>query len=71
MQPLAFSIEDTARELSVGRTTIFSLVKSGQLGRVKVGKRTLIPAAEVRAFLERRIEGGVNGHEQSDSTTGR
>ena len=44
----------TAREMTgLGNTKIFELLGSGQLKRVKVGRRTLITTESIRALIER------------------
>lgn len=55
--PIAYRIEDAARALGVGRTTIYRLIRDGKLRIVKVGKRSLITASELQSFLS---EGGTN-----------
>lgn len=53
MEPLAVTVA-TARELTgLGNTKIFELLASGQLYRVKVGRRTLITTKSIRALIER------------------
>ena len=43
-----------ARQLTgLGNTKIFELLASGQLKRVKVGRRTLITTESIRALIER------------------
>ncbi len=49
----AYSISDFCELVSLGRSKVFEELKTGRLGKVKVGRRTLIPAAEVMAWLER------------------
>lgn len=51
-EPLAYSIADACRVSSIGRTRLYSLIKEGKLDARKVGKRTLIPAASLRALIE-------------------
>ncbi len=51
MEPLAFSINDTAKTLSLGRTSIYALIREGRLETIKLGRRTLIKAASVRRLL--------------------
>lgn len=48
---LAYSIKEACEASSLGRTTLFSHIKSGRLPTVKVGGRTLIPAAALHALL--------------------
>ncbi len=51
--PVSYSVEDAAGALGIGRTFAFQLIKEGKLKAVKCGRRTLIPVAEVKAFLSR------------------
>lgn len=51
------SIEDAARILSVGRTTIFALIKEGHLHSVKIKNRTLLATSELESFAARLQEG--------------
>lgn len=52
LEPLAYSITDACRVSSIGRTRIYSLIKEGKLQVRKIGKRSLIPAASLRALIE-------------------
>ncbi|NBW77157.1 MAG: DNA-binding protein [Sphingomonadaceae bacterium] len=52
LQPLAYSVADAIRVSSIGKTRLYSLIKEGRLEARKVGKRTLIPAASLRALIE-------------------
>ena len=49
---IALGVEDAARVLGVGKVTIFRLLKEGQLRRVKIGRRTLIPTTDIAALAE-------------------
>ena len=49
---LALSVEEVADRLGCGRTTVFALLKAGNLASVKVGRLTRVPLASVTAFLE-------------------
>lgn len=51
MEPLALSINDTAKTLSLGRTSIYALIRQGRLETIKLGRRTLIKSASVRRLL--------------------
>ena len=55
LEPLAYSINEACQVSSLGRTRIYDLIKQGRLNTRKIGRRTLIPAASLRAL----IEGGV------------
>lgn len=51
-EPLAYSVADACRVSSLGKTQIYALIGAGRLESRKVGKRTLIPAASLRALIE-------------------
>ncbi len=51
MEPLALSINDTAKTLSLGRTSIYALIREGRLETIKIGRRTLIRSASVRRIM--------------------
>lgn len=51
---LAYSIEEAAVALGIGRTLLYKLIKAGEIRVVKVGDRTLLPVREVEAFLLRQ-----------------
>lgn len=48
------SVDEVVKATSIGRTTIFSLLKSGDLKAVKVGKRTFVRPADLNEFVEER-----------------
>lgn len=50
--PVAYSLADACRALSIGRTSLHRLIKEGRIETRKVGSRTLIPAASLRALVE-------------------
>jgi len=50
LEPL-LSIDDVARLLRVSESSVYRLVRSGELARVKVGGRTLFEPRAVRAFI--------------------
>ena len=50
--PIAYSVADACRVSSLGRTRLYQLIGEGRLEVRKVGKRTLIPAASLRALIE-------------------
>ena len=51
MQPITISINDAAKALGLGRTSIYVLIRQGRLDTVKFGRRTLIKMASIRQML--------------------
>ena len=51
MEPLAVSINDTAKVLGLGRTSIYAMIGDGRLEAFKLGRRTLIKAESIRRLV--------------------
>jgi excisionase family DNA binding protein len=62
---LAYSIQEACGLLSIGRTTLYALIGQGDLAVLKIGRRTLIPAKSLNAFVQ-GIEGQSRGCTGSD-----
>lgn len=52
MEIITCPIIDTARALGVGRTKIYELINEGKLKTVKIGRRTLVKTASIRALVD-------------------
>ncbi len=52
MEPIATSINEAAKALSLGRTSIYALIREGRLEAVKLGRRTLIRVDSIRRLLD-------------------
>jgi excisionase family DNA binding protein len=50
------SADELARELGVGRTTAYSLLWSGTIPSMKVGRLRKVRRSDVDAFIEARLE---------------
>lgn len=50
---LMHPIRKTERLLGVKRSTVSSLLRSGELVRVKVGRKTLVLDSSIHEFIER------------------
>ena len=55
MSKLSYSIDEAVEASGIGRTTIYALIKAGELTPVKIGRRTLIRKSDLEALLERRL----------------
>jgi len=53
----AFSVMEIADTLGISRSTVYEAMRSGALHFVKVGARRLVPAASLKAMLEKTSGG--------------
>lgn len=51
--------EEAAEALSLGRTTVFGLIRSGELRSVKIGRARRIPAAAIDAYVASLLDHGT------------
>ena len=56
MDKLLLTAEEAARVLSVGRSTVYDLIRLRLLRSVKIGRSRLIPATACRELVERLME---------------
>jgi excisionase family DNA binding protein len=56
---LAYSPDGAAEKVSVGRDLIFSEIKAGRLVAKKSGRRTLIPAESLVAWMRSLPDAGA------------
>lgn len=54
MEPVAISINDTAKALGVGRSSVYELIKSQKLDAIKIGRRTLLTTESIRRLAQSR-----------------
>lgn len=50
--PLAYTVADACRVSTLCKSQIYNLIRAGKLEARKLGRRTLIPAASLRALIE-------------------
>ncbi len=53
MQIIAVSPNEAARLCSIGRTTLYAALSTGELKSVKIGTRRMITIDAIRAWLQR------------------
>jgi excisionase family DNA binding protein len=46
------TVEDAARQLSIGRTTMYALLKAGHIPSVRVGQLRRIPATALTDYVQ-------------------
>jgi excisionase family DNA binding protein len=54
VEKLAYRPEEAAEASGLGRSTIFNLLRSGELESLKVGRARLIPVDALRKFIKER-----------------
>lgn len=52
MERLVYSVNETARLLCVGRTSIYAMIADGRLESFKLGRRTLIRGESIRRLVD-------------------
>ena len=57
-EPLLIAVRDAARALGIGRDAAYALIRQGRLRSVSVGRRVLVPRAELEAFVAREASNG-------------
>lgn len=50
-EPIAYTIPDAVRAAGIGTTKLYELIGAGTLDARKVGRRTVIMADSLRAFM--------------------
>lgn len=51
MDPLLYSYAEVMQQLCVGLTTVYKLIDTGQLKRVTIGRRALVTAESLEAYV--------------------
>jgi excisionase family DNA binding protein len=59
--PLLLSMEAFQHALSVGRTTVYALVAKGEVETVHIGRRCLVTADSLAAYVDRLTGAGSGG----------
>lgn len=53
--PLAHSVTAACERLGVGKTTIYELIKAGEIRPFKIGRKTLIPETDLQRVIATRV----------------
>lgn len=52
MEPITVTIDGAKKATGLGTTKIYELIGQGKLDTVKIGRRTLVKTASIRALVE-------------------
>ena len=55
VRPLLVSVEDAAALLGIGRTTLYELIRQGDVRPIRIGRCVRIPQRELQAYVDRLI----------------
>jgi excisionase family DNA binding protein len=53
--PLTCTLAVAAKSLGISRRQIYRLIQGGTLRKVKAGRRSLVPEADLRAFADSNV----------------
>lgn len=56
MNPLLVSVPEAGQALGIGKRLAWELVYSGELASVRVGRRRLVPVAELERFVSGQLQ---------------
>ena len=54
MEPLLVSINEATKVLSLGRTSVYELIHTGELETRKMGRRRLVTVASIKRLAEKQ-----------------
>jgi excisionase family DNA binding protein len=52
-EPLLYTVDDVAQMLSIGRTQVFALVRSGELRSVKIGRSRRFLPEQIQEYVDK------------------
>ena len=66
MDQLLYTISQCCRMAAIGRTKFYELVANGEIPVRKIGKKTLVAAADLRDWVKRLPNVEIKGRDQRD-----
>jgi excisionase family DNA binding protein len=65
--PLLLTMEQAAKRLGCGRSTLYELVKESEIVQLHLGRSARIPASALQDFVVRRMELEVRERDEADA----
>lgn len=62
MEQLLLTISDAQRIMPIGRTKMYELINTGEVQRVKIGRKPFLTAKSVHAYIERLTSQEASGN---------
>ena len=50
------SVDEAKGQLSIGTTALYDLMKTGELRRIKLGRKTVLAQSDIQAFIQKKLE---------------
>lgn len=63
LEPKMYTPMEAARELNIGRTKMYQLLRDNQLRFIRIGRSIRIPAQCIQLFVEKQLELCYNDNE--------
>jgi excisionase family DNA binding protein len=60
--PLAYTVDETAKALHVGRNTVYQLIAAGELPAMRIGKAIRVPARALDNWITSNTRGNNGNH---------
>jgi excisionase family DNA binding protein len=70
MEKVLLTVEEAAERLSIGRTKVFELVRTGMLESVTIGRCRRIPARALEPFVAKLAQAGEEEHPSGKMKSG-
>ncbi|GAA5004265.1 helix-turn-helix domain-containing protein [Kitasatospora paranensis] len=53
---VALTVEEAARRLGIGRTTMYALIRTGEVPSIPIGRLRRVPAEALPEYIRRRMQ---------------
>ena len=65
--PVALSVLDTAKSLSIGKTSVYALIRGSQLETFCIGRKRLVTVASIESLIAQRCD-SARLHSDNDNS---